>query len=349
MKDRRTIALLLIICAYALSTRAADSISGKVMNLTTKKPAANAEVVLLRLEKGMDEEARTRTDAQGGFVLPLPALPGNQRVVRVVHQGVNYDKPVSGKGPIEVHVFDAVENIPDLQASIGIAQLESDGQALKVTEMYSITNNAFPQVTQSRPRNFELSIDRNAVLDSFVTRRGGGVWVVVTPVPVKGQVGRYAVDYPIRPGETLFKFVYHLPYTGPTTLQVKPAYPAAKFAVMHPPSMTFKSSKPSAFISPGVVQGLQVEQAVGKPLVRDVPPFEISGIGLAPPSARAAETAPVVRPTPAATGVGSPATASQPLAQGHQEGGVWALLSGIAALIAASAFMVWRKRKKAVS
>ena len=346
MKDRRTIALLFIF-SYTLSALAAGSISGKVINLTTKKPVANAEVVLLRLEKGMEEEARARTDAQGGFVLSLQAVAGSQRMVRVVYQGVNYDQAVRGNGSLEVHVFDAVRDIPNLQASIGMAQLESDGEMVKVTEMYAIKNEALPPVTQSRPRNFEVSIAQNAVLDSFTIKRGGGIWVVVTPVPLQGQSGRYAVDYPIRPGETLFKFVYHLPYTGPTTLHVKPAYPVANFAVMHPPSMKFKASNPRAFTSPGLARGLQVEQAVSKPVVREAPSFEISGIGLAPPANGADDSAPAARlaPTPAA---GSPAAASQPVNQGRQEVGMWAVLSGLAALVAASVFMVWRKRKRAV-
>jgi len=345
MKARRTIALFLTSLFYALSALAADSMAGKVTNLTTRKPAANTEVILLRLEKGMDEEAKTRTDAQGGFVLPLPAA-GSQHLIRVVHQGVNYDQGVSGKGPVEIIVFDTVRDIPNLQANIGMAQLESDGEMLKVTEMYAISNNSFPPVTQLRPRNFEISIAQNAVLDSLTIRKGRGVWVVVTPVPVQGQSGRYAVDYPIRPGETLFKFVYHLPYTGPTTLHVKPAYPVANFGVMHPPSMKFKASNPRAFTSPGVTRGLQIEQAVNKPVVREAPSFEISGIGLAPPANDAAESTPAARlaPTPAA---GSPAAASQPVNQGRQEVGMWAVLSGLAALVAASVFMVWRKRKRA--
>ena len=345
MKARRTIALFLISLLYALSALAADSITGKVTNLTTRKPAANTDVVLLRLENGMQEEAKARTDAQGVFVLPLPAA-GNQHMIRAVHQGVNYDQPVSGKGPVEITVFDTVRDIPSLQASIGMAQLESDGEILKVTEMYAITNGSFPPVTQLRPRNFEVSLAQNAVLDSFTIKRGGGIWVVVTPVPVQGQSGRYAVNYPIRPGDTLFKFIYHLPYTGPTTLHVKLAYPVANFAVMHPPSMTFKASNPRTFTSPGMARGLQVEQAVSKPVVREAPSFEISGVGLATPASGAAESSPAARlsPTPA---TGSSAAASQPVNQGGQEGGMWAVLSGLAALLAASVFMVWRKRKGA--
>jgi hypothetical protein len=342
-------ALLLLVCgSCALSAFAADTISGKVRNQTTGKAAAGDEVILLRLQNGMEEEARTRTDAQGAFILQLSAAD-DPHIVRVLHQGVNYDQSLSGKGPLEIAVFDVVPRIRDLQGSLGIAQVESDGETLKVTEMYSIANNSTPPVTQSGPHNFEISIAPKATLDSLVVKRGGGVWVNAIAVPIKGQQGRYAVDFPIRPGDTLFKYVYHLPYSSPSTLQVKLPYPIRNFAVMHPPSMSFKPSSAQAFISPGLAQGLRVERAVGKPMVRAVPAFEISGIGLAaqtqPTSAPPAMTpaAAIAPPKPE-----TPASVTLPGDRTRPENGAWIIVSGMAVLLTAVAYAVWRKRKRAV-
>lgn len=346
-------AFLLLVCgACALSAFAADTISGRARNQTTGKAAAGDEVILLRLQNGMEEEARTRTDAQGGFSLPIPSADA-PRILRVLHQGVNYDQSLSGTSlsgtaPLEISVFDAVPRIRDLQGTIGIAQVESDGEMLKVTEMYSIANNSAPPVTQSGPHNFEISIAPKASLDSLVVKKGGGVWVNATPVPIKGQPGRYTVDFPIRPGDTLFKYVYHLPYSGPSTVQLKLPYPIRNFAVMHPPSMSFKPLSGQAFTSPGMAQGLRVEQAVGKPVVRSVPAFEISGIGVAtqtqPASAPQAITpaAAVAPPKPE-----TPASVAQPAVPGPLENRVWILLSGIAAMLSAIGYAAW-KRKRAV-
>jgi len=340
--------LLLLICgSCALSAYAADTIQGTVRNQTTGKAAAGDEVILLRLQNGMEEEAKTRTDAAGAFSLSLSAadLP---HVVRVLHQGVNYDQSLSGKGPLDIAVFDAVPHIRGLQGTLGIAQVESDGQMLKVTEMYSIANDSAPPVTQSGPHNFEISIAPEATLDSLVVKRGGGVWVNLAPTSIKGQQGRYASNFPIRPGDTLFKFVYHLAYAGPTRLQVKLPYPIRNFAVMHPPSMAFKPSSAQAFTSPGIVQGLRVEQAVGKPVVR-VPAFEISGIGLAaqiqPASAPPATTpaATVAPPRPE-----TPASVSLPVVPGRLENGAWIIVSGVAVLLTAVAYAVWKRRKRTV-
>ena len=55
------VCLLLLVTAL----HAATTISGTVTNGTTKAPAANADVILLKLEGGMSEEGRTKTDARG--------------------------------------------------------------------------------------------------------------------------------------------------------------------------------------------------------------------------------------------------------------------------------------------
>jgi LPXTG-motif cell wall-anchored protein len=342
-------ALLLLVCgSCALSAFAADTIGGRVRNQTSGKAAAGDEVILLRLQNGMEEEAKTRTDAAGAFSLHLSAADV-PHVVRVVHQGVNYDQAVSGKGPLNIAVFDAVPRIRDLQGTLGIAQVESDGETLKVTEMYSIANDSVPPVTQAGPRNFEISIAQKATLDSLMVKKGGGVWVNLVPVPIKGQKGRYAADFPIRPGDTLFKFVYHLPYSEPTRLQVKLPYPIRNFAVMHPPSMSFRPSSASAFTSPGLAQGLRVERAVGKPVVREVAAFEISGIGLAA-STQAARASSAMS-SPAAVGSlkpETPAAVALPAVPSRQENPMWILLSGIAAMLTAILYVIWKKRKRAV-
>ena len=56
-----------IILLAAASVHAATNITGTVTNGTTGKAAAGADVVLLKLEGGMAEEARTKTDGQGKF------------------------------------------------------------------------------------------------------------------------------------------------------------------------------------------------------------------------------------------------------------------------------------------
>ena len=108
-------------------TFVADVISGTVRNQTTGKAAAGDEVILLRLQNGMEENPERKTDVAVAFLLQLSAADAS-RIVRVLHQGVNYDQSLSGKGPLEIAVFDVVPRIRDLQGSLGIARVEIDGE-----------------------------------------------------------------------------------------------------------------------------------------------------------------------------------------------------------------------------
>src|SRR5262245_28168214 len=130
---RINLALLFACCLYAASALASGTITGKVRNQTTNTVAVGDEVVLLRLGIGMKEEARTRTDAKGAFA--FQATSDARRIVRVLHQGVNYDL-VATSSPLEVPVFDAVSKIPGLSGDMGIVRVETEGEMLKVTEMY---------------------------------------------------------------------------------------------------------------------------------------------------------------------------------------------------------------------
>jgi cbb3-type cytochrome oxidase subunit 3 len=342
--------ILIIGCFLsAAAAYAADTVSGKVLNQTTQRPAAGDDVVLLRMGEGMQEEARVRTDAQGAFSMNL-AHPGAQYVLRVLHQGVNYDHTLTGASTVRLEVFDVAPAIKGLKGALGIAQIESDGTTLKVTEMYSIANVSTPPVTQTSPHNFQISLPAEAMLDSFTAKRAQGVWVNLAPVPVLGKQGIFAVDFPLRPGDTLFKFSYHLPGSGATTLRLKPAYPVQSFAVMHPPSMAFKSLRPHAFTSPGVVKGLQVEQAVGG-VARDVPAFEISGIGVTAPRPALAKAVPPSVVLGAATGSSSTPSAN-PQSEIDQHNAdqrkkdVWAVGLLTLFLIAGGGFALWRRQKR---
>src|SRR5262249_38061572 len=114
--------VLLIVLSLSRPAAAGTPFHGTVRDATTGQPAAGDNVILLRLGNGMEEEARVKADAQGAF-----ALTGNsanaQYVVRVIHQGVNYDQTVLGSTiPVEIKVFDSVPKIQGLSGSIGIAQ-----------------------------------------------------------------------------------------------------------------------------------------------------------------------------------------------------------------------------------
>jgi hypothetical protein len=328
----------------------ANTVSGRIMNQSLARPASGDEVILLRLGEGMQEVERTRSDAQGAFSFSAGVQDGDY-LVRVVHQKVNYDQQLRGdSSPLQLAVYDAVSKISGLAGTMGIAQVESDGANLKVTEMYAISNVSNPPVTQANSHNFEISLPAVARLESFQVKRAGGVWVNATAMPDAGRKGRYSVDFPLRPGDTLFKFVYQLPYQSGTVLKVHLAYPVRNFGVVHPPSIVFKSSRPQAFTSPGVIKGLQLEQLVSDAMIHDVPAFELTGVGSAPAPAEPAQVS--SQPAASIPALVNPVQDASPMpATDHKRNDqkrndLWVVVIGMSVLVfVAIAFMVRRRRK----
>jgi len=339
--------VLLLVCGFHLCSLADSVITGRVINQTLSQPSAGDHVILLRLGQGMETESETTTDARGAFSLPV-SVANASHLLRVVHQGVNYDQPLKGRQSIEIHVFDAVPRVSGLSATVGMAQLETDGSMLKVTEMYDVLNASQPPVTQAKARNFEFSISADATLDSFQAKRAGGVWVNLNVSAISGRTGRYAVDFPLRPGDTLFRYIYRVPHSGSLSFRLRPAYPVKNFAVALPPTMTFTPLRSSDFTSPGIARGLRFEQAVSRTELREIPAFEISGmgnstLGLAPSAPSSGVSADMASP-PAAIAGSLPASTD---AQSKSALSLmWPLPIAFACLLATALFGFFRRKRQ---
>src|SRR5947209_13288786 len=88
----------------------AQTITGTVHNETTGKASAGDDVVLLRLANGMLAETQTKTDNQGAFSLNVQ-FPDQSHVVRVLHQGVNYDHTIASNFRLDIKVFDSAPKV----------------------------------------------------------------------------------------------------------------------------------------------------------------------------------------------------------------------------------------------
>ena len=80
------ITLLLFACSLVAS---ADTLKGVVQNSTTNKPSAGDDVTLKKIGNGMEDVAKTKTNAKGEFSFTVPAAQ-QPYIVWVQHQGVTY-------------------------------------------------------------------------------------------------------------------------------------------------------------------------------------------------------------------------------------------------------------------
>src|SRR5581483_465434 len=238
--QRRTLLLFSMIVFSLLPCFAAagNTLAGAVRDDSTGKAAAGDEVILLRLMHGMQEEARARTDAQGGFSFNVQ-YPASMYLVRVMQQEVNYDQRATAGSSITVDVSDAAARVKDVSGIIEIMRVGSNGKSLHVSDMYDIRNASNPPLTQAGERTFEVYLPAKAKIDSVMAASAAGMGTKISATPVQGEPGHYTMNFPLRPGDTKFAVNYDLLYDGRAAFHPRLFYPVQQMAVMFAPSMTF--------------------------------------------------------------------------------------------------------------
>jgi hypothetical protein len=308
---RRVVTAVAVVAAFS-SFALAESITGIVTNKTTNKPAGGDDVVLIRLQQGMQEASRTKTDAKGRFTLEVPAGDNGIHLVRVTHDKANYFRPAPpGTQSVEVEVFNAAAKVKGVSSEADVMRLQTDesGKALHIIENFFVKNDSNPPLTQFSDRPFEFYLPAGAVVEGSAALAPGGMPVQASPVPL-GEANHYAFVFPIRPGETRFQITYHLPYSGSLKFAPRVMMPTDTIAIMMPKSMTFTPG-PSAPYSP-----VTEETTAQTYVARSVQPsqtldFTVGGTGQMPRDAGAA-AAGSAADTSAAAGAGPAAGDTRP-------------------------------------
>jgi len=276
----RALLPLVLLACFSADALADAEISGVAQNLSRGEPAPGDEVALLRLDRGMQEEVRSKTDLQGKFFFHVRS-PYKSYVVRVIHQGVNYDQRVPPTGTVALSVFDAARAVAGITGTIEILRTGTKGNLLHVSDMYEIENNSRPPLTQSGERTFEVYLPREARIDSVLAAGPGNAVEVISAASASDGPGHYTVNFPLQPGATKFAFNYDLPYDGRAAFRTRHWYSVQEFAVMIPATMKF-SSPPALFQSlPTANAGYQVF-AANRLRAGEGPRFEIAGAGALP-------------------------------------------------------------------
>jgi hypothetical protein len=265
--------------AVPLSLSAA-TISGTVTDRTTGKPAAGDTAILLNLNQGMQEFARTTVDKAGHFSFTVPDTNG-MHLVQVEHEKASYFGPVPpNTTTVNVDVFDVAPQVEGVHVYADVSRVETNQQGLSVTESWFIRNESKPPRTQFGPRAFEFYLPDGAVLEGATATGPGGMAVSATPAPL-GDKGHFAFLFPVRPGETRFQIGYHVPYSGSLVLHTHVSMPTDNFAVMAPKGMSVSGSGfqplPADANEPGINTWLATNVAPAKPI-----DFTVSGTGSMP-------------------------------------------------------------------
>ncbi|HZU09544.1 MAG TPA: carboxypeptidase regulatory-like domain-containing protein [Pseudacidobacterium sp.] len=316
----------------------AATVTGTVTNKTNNRPAAGDDVVLIAFGQGMQEAARTKTDAHGHYSIDVP--DNGMHLIRVDHQKAAYFQPLRpGMTTADVDVYDVQPKVEGVTTEADVIRVETDQQGLHVVENYFVKNDSDPPKTQFGPRAYEIYLPPDARIEGSAAMGPGGMPVSSSPVPT-GEKGYYAFVFPVRPGETRFQVSYHLPYNGSFTFTPKVSLPTQNVAVMLPESMKFAAGGTVPF------QAINEDVNAQTFLARNVSPsqamaFTVSGSGSMPREEQGqggdqsgqASAANDNRP---GGGLGNPIDTPDPLNKYK-----WWILSGLALILAiAAAFLL---------
>jgi len=276
--------MVLVFVVWAIGSAAtlgAQIITGSVQNQSRNQPGAGDEVILLRLDHGIQEEGRARTDDRGAFTIKVPSSD-KPHLLRIMHQGVNYDQRAAVGDALNIDIFDAASKVQGVTGSIEIIRAGSNGNLLHVSDMIAITNESRPPLTQVGERTFDVYLPAKARLDSVFAAGSAKIGVLIAASPVPGDPGHFTVNFPLRPGSTKFSFNYDVPYDGRAAFRTRLAYPLRQLDVMIPPTMKFSSGSKAFQLLVTGNKDYQVQSA-NYLNAGEGPSFEISGAGQIPP------------------------------------------------------------------
>jgi hypothetical protein len=241
-------ALLTAILALALASAAAQTLSGTVTNGTTGKPAAGDEVILINLTTTMEIAANTKADSNGKFSFKLAAGAG-PHLIRAVHQGVTYHQIAPpGVSSVDVNVYDVATKVSGLTVTADVIRFQADSGSMQGVRLFVVNNQSSPAKTQMNDHNFEFYVPPGAKVEQVQARAPNGQPIATEAAP-QAEKNRYAINFPLRPGETQFQLEFTLPYTGEIKIDPKPLYPAEHLVVVLPKTMQFKAANPPSFQS----------------------------------------------------------------------------------------------------
>ena len=344
-------ALLAAIVLLILSSlAAAQTLTGTVTNGTTGKPAAGDEVILINLSNGMEVAAKTKADSAGKFSFKLTD-GGGPHLIRAIHQNVTYHQMAPpGTNTVEVQVYDVARKIADLSMTADVLRFEAHGNELRGKRLFAVNNASVPAKTQMNDHNFEFYLPEGAKIESAQAKAPNGQPIAAEATP-QSEKNRYAIAFPLRPGETQLQVEFTMPYTGSLKVDPKPLYPAQHVVVVIPKTMQFSAANATQFQpmqDPGqsdtvvqVAQGTQAGQSLaftisGTGTISESPAQVASGSAQGQNQSQAQNQARDNRP---GGGLGVPIDAPDALQQYR-----WPILIGFALVLAVGAWVVMKRQ-----
>jgi hypothetical protein len=199
-----------------LATAAHAAVTGTVINATTGKPQAGATVALNKLgqQNGIELIDQAKSDAQGRFSIDQPVQ--GPHLIRTAFDGVTYNhmlRPGLPTTDIKLEVFNATKDPGAAKVTKHMILFEPGPGNMTVTETLLLSNTgktAWNDASGGGTVQFFLPPGAGGKAEVQGTAPGGlpiGVGVVKTSKP-----DIYAIDFPVKPGDSRVDISYATPY-----------------------------------------------------------------------------------------------------------------------------------------
>jgi len=222
-----------------LAIAEAGTVHGTVMNGTTGKAAAGIDLVLIQLQGGMQEVARSKSGAQGEFTFDHPGLGAQPMLVRAIYHGVNFNHalPPGTSAAQVVDIYEPSKDPKTINVPSHVVIFQPNGANLIVGEEYQIENKSQPPLAYFRSDGgFDFALPQGAQLQQVAAAGPAGMPVVQLPIDKKNN--RYSIAFAFRPGGNSVRYSYELPYPGnAATVKIPTIYPGGRLLVVAPPSV----------------------------------------------------------------------------------------------------------------
>jgi hypothetical protein len=153
-----------------------------------------------------------------------------------------------GVNSADIEVYDVAPKVTDLSVTADVIRFQADSGTMQGIRLFVVNNTSSPAKTQMNDHNFEFYLPPGAKVEQLQARAPNGQPIPAEAMP-EAEKNRYAIAFPLRPGETQFQLEFTLPYSGEIKIDPKPLYPAAHVVVVLPKTMQFKAANPSSFQS----------------------------------------------------------------------------------------------------
>jgi hypothetical protein len=320
------------------SAAEAGTVHGTVKNGTTGKPAAGVEVILIQLQGGMQPVSNSKSDAQGEFTFDNPGLGAQPMLVRAVYHGINFHQPVPpGSSTVVVSIFEPSSDAKTINVPSHVVVFQPNGSKLIVGEEYQIENKSEPPRAYFRTEgNFDFALPEKSQLQQVAASGPTGMPVVQAPIDKKNN--RYSIAYAFRPGQSIVRYSYELPYPeNAASVRISTIYPGGRLIVVAPPTVQVTGD---GLAAGGQEQGMNVYGRDDVPAGTLVA-INVSGTAPPPDAGGSAEQGQQGRDAQQGGGEGGGVSILQ--VPGRLDSLKWPLIVGFVCLFGLLATQLWRK------